>query len=326
MALLINEAEVAELLTMPAAIDALDQAFRELAAGRAANQPRRRIRQGGTSLHVMSAGASALGAVGLKAYTTGRGGARFVVLLFDANDGQLLALIEADKLGQIRTGAASGVASRYMARANAKTMAIIGTGWQARTQVAAITSVRTIRQVRAYGRDPERRRRFADDVAKTLNVEVVPVESAQAAVEGADIVTTATTSAEPVLSGEWLAPGTHVNAMGSNSLIKREIDDAVIQRASVIAVDDREQALLEAGDLVHPTERGVLQWSQIRDLADVIVGRIHARTNPSDVTLFKSLGIALEDVAVGMAVYRAARERGAGREVPLFETLSQVRR
>lgn len=316
MALLLTEDDVAKLLTMVDAIEAVEDALHEQGAGSAESLPRRRLRTPSGVLHLMAGSAPGLGYLGLKAYTTFAGAARFVVLLYDARDGRLVALVQADRLGQIRTGAASGVATRHLALADASTVGIFGTGWQARSQLEAMRTARSVRLVKAYGRDRERREAFCNEMTALLGVEVRPVERPEQAVEGAQIVVTATTSAQPVFDGHLLEPGTHVNAMGSNSLLKREVDEVTVRRADLVVVDSIEQAKLESGDLLGPIERGQLSWERVRELDEVVVGRAGRRTR-EEITLFESHGLGIEDVAVAARTNELARERGGGVEVPI---------
>lgn len=319
MALLIHEADVARWLPMPDCVTAVEAAFQRLDNGQAQNIPRARTRLPAGQMHVMAAADGGLGYLGLKAYTAFKGKTRFVVLLFSAESGELLALIEADTLGQRRTGAASGVATKYMARADAATVGIYGTGWQARSQLSAVAVARPLRQVRAYGRDAGRRAAFADEMSHELGVEVRPVERPEQAAEGADIIVTITSAREPVLKGEWLTPGVHVNAAGSNALIRRELDDAAVLRCDRLVADALDQARLEAGDLLPLTERGALHWGQVRSLGEVVTGRFPGRSGEQEITLFKSLGLALEDIAAAAVVYERARAEGGVEEVRLFE-------
>jgi ornithine cyclodeaminase/alanine dehydrogenase len=265
-------------------------------------------------LHTMSAAAKTLGVMGAKVYATSRrGGARFLVPLFDGKTGALLALIQADYLGQVRTGAASGVATKYMARPDAASVGLFGAGKQARTQVQAVCKVRRVRRVQVYSPHEERRRQFAAEMSERCETEVVPVPRPEMAAEDQDIIITATTSREPVLNGHWVAQGTHVNAIGSNFLSKAELDSTVLRRCSLVVVDSKDQARLEAGDFVQALEEGWLHWSDVRELGQVVVGRYPGRKHPQDVTLFKSLGIALEDVALAAKVYARARSEGVGK-------------
>ncbi len=312
--LYIDEEEVGRFLSMDAAVRAVEEAFRGLGTGSAVNIPRSRVRLPGHTLHVMSGGIPALNLTGLKAYTTTRHGAKFVVLLFQADTGELLAAIEADRLGQMRTGAASGVATKYMAREDAATVGVVGTGWQARSQLAAVCAVRKVADVKAYGRDRLRREAYCREMSEALDVPVRPVDSARACVEEADVVITITSAAQPVLEGAWLAPGTHVNAAGSNALLRSEIDTETVRRARVVAVDSREQARMECGDLLEPVETGLLQWDRVHELADVVAGHVPGRIGSDDITLFESQGLAVEDVAAGAVVYKRAKAEGAGRQ------------
>jgi ornithine cyclodeaminase/alanine dehydrogenase-like protein (mu-crystallin family) len=301
---------------MDLALDAVAAAFRKLGCDEAENVPRRRCQTDRLMLHVLPAAAKTLGAVGFKAYTTPRDGpARFYVNLFDPKTGELSALIEADLLGQFRTGAASGVATKKLARADAATAGCIGTGKQARTQILAVCKVRPLKQVKVYGRDADRRAAFAAQLSAETGVDVVPVESAEDAVRGLDVVITATTAREPVLKGEWLADGCHVNLAGSNFLARAEADVDVFRRAAVVAVDSKEQARVEAGDLVAPINEHVLSWADVCDFGPLLVGKYPGRGSPTDVTVFKSLGLGIEDVAVAARVVELARQQGVGREL-----------
>jgi ornithine cyclodeaminase/alanine dehydrogenase-like protein (mu-crystallin family) len=261
------------------------------------------------------------GYIGMKLYTSVRGAVRFVVPLFRSTTGEMAALIEADALGQIRTGAASGVATKVLANENARSVGIIGTGYQARTQLEAVAHVRKLERVRAFGRDPKRRAGFCREMSQRIGVEVNPVESAERAVQDAEIVITATTGLSAVLDGAWLSPGTHVNAIGANFAQKRELDDAAVSRADVIAVDSLEQARMEAGDLIQAFAKDSGRWSAVTELSGIVAGKTTGRTGPKQVTLFKSVGIATWDLAVAIRVFETAQARGMGKPVPLWEAL-----
>jgi alanine dehydrogenase len=320
MALMLTEADVRQILTMPMAIELVEDSFRRLAHGTAMVHSRQRLHIPGQSyLHYMAA-ADATGAVmGMKIYTSSREGLRFLAPLFSARSGDLLALIEADYLGQVRTGAASGVATKWMAREDARTVGMIGTGSQARTQLEAIAQVRSLESVKAYGRDAARRDQFANEMTERLCVRVAPVETAEEAVRGAAIVVTATTTTEPVVKGQWLEAGTHLNAIGANFPQKRELDAEAVERSGIVAVDSREQAKREAGDLIHVYGEDATRWDRVNELSEIVVGKVAGRTSKSQITLFKSSGIASEDVAVAGRIYAIAKERGIGREVALWE-------
>jgi ornithine cyclodeaminase/alanine dehydrogenase len=315
--LFLREDDVRKLLTMDSAIEAVEDGFRRLAAGEAMNVPRRRARTTQVILHTMSAAAEPYRLIGFKAYTTSGEGNRFHAVLYDGLTGQLQAIVEADWLGRVRTGAASGVATQYMARPDCSEVGIFGAGAQARTQLQAMCRVRPIREARVYSPNQERRERFAREMESLCQIPVLPVHRPEEAAVDMDIIVTATSSREPVLRGAWLSEGTHINAIGSNARNRAELDVDTVRRADIIATDSVEQCQIEAGDFVEPIEQGVLHWARVKELADVITGRQTGRAAPENITLFKSLGIAMEDLAVAARVLPLARERGLGTELPI---------
>ena len=310
MALYLSEADVDALLGPEDALEAIEGCFRRMATGAVENRPRYRVRLDGGMLAVMSAADLELGYAGVKSYAAfGHGGARFVVLLFETARAELAAVIEANRLGQLRTGAASGVAAKYLARPGARTLGIIGCGFQAETQVACIrAAVPTLERVVAYCRTEERLREFCGRVGAE------PAESHREAGEQ-EIVATVTTSRDPVLRGEWLRAGALVCAVGANDRRARELDNVVLERASFVCCDSKEQARLESGDLIEPVASGVLDWLEVHELQEVVGGEVSGRHSPDDVVVFKSNGIAAWDVAIAAAALERARERGAGLEV-----------
>jgi ornithine cyclodeaminase/alanine dehydrogenase-like protein (mu-crystallin family) len=313
--LLLTEDEVRQLLTMDMALEAVEEALRHLALEAAQNASRTRTQTEHAMQHMMSAASEALGMMGYKSYSTSRKAQHFHIGLYDGKTGALLCLMQADHLGQVRTGAASGVATEYMARPDASEVGVFGSGKQARTQLQAICKVRRIQHVQVYSPNDERRRRFALEMRELCQTEIEPVPRPEMAAEDKDIIITATNSREPVVNGHWIDEGTHINAIGSNFLNKVEIDAVTVRRCESIVVDSKEQARLEAGDFVQPLEDGSIHWTDIHELGQVIVGRYTGRAHPQDVTLFKSLGIALEDLAVGASVYAAAKAAGVGRPI-----------
>ena len=313
--LLLTEDDVRRLLPMDTAIEAVEDVFRLAAQAGADNVSRSRCRTERVMLHLLGGAVGGRKAIGYKAYTTGRQGAKFHVGLFDGDTGEALALIQADALGQLRTGAASGVATKFMARPDAEVVGLIGTGKQARTQAWAISRVLSVRRLRVFSRNEENRKRFAKEMTPVCQCEIEPVARAEEAVRDMDIVVTATSSKIPVLSGTWLAEGAHVCAVGSNFLEKAELDVTTFRRAKNVVVDDKEQAKLEAGDFAAAREEGVLHWSSIHELSEVVVGKLRGRALPQDITIFKSLGLGIEDVAVAARIYAAAKAEGVGREV-----------
>jgi ornithine cyclodeaminase/alanine dehydrogenase-like protein (mu-crystallin family) len=322
MTLHISEMEVREVLSMPMAIEAVEEISRKQASGEVVVHPRRRFElPGGGFFHYMAAADSSAGFVAMKQYTYVRGKLRFLVPLYEMATGDLLALIEADYMGQQRTGAASGVATKYLARKDARIAAIIGTGGQARTQLEAVASVRKLESARAYGRDAARRENFCKEMSERLGISVQSCASAGEAVRGAHVVSTATTASQPVVSGADLAPGAHINAIGANHAHKRELDDEAVASADVIVVDSVEQSRQEAGDLIIAFHGDEICWTGVKKLSEVVAGKASGRSSDSEMTLFKSNGIASWDLAVAMRVYALARERSLGRELPLWEGL-----
>jgi ornithine cyclodeaminase/alanine dehydrogenase len=313
--LYLTEADVDRLLTLDRVLPIVERAFVELANKRADNVPRRRARAGSTVLHNMSAAAEYLGVVGLKAYTTTKHGARFFVSLFDAASGELLAMLEADRLGQLRTGAVTGVALKYLAAADTTSLALIGTGYQAETQLAAAAAVLPIKTVRIFGRDHERRTAFAAKMSAQLAIDVVPMATAAETVASMPVVITATSSSTPVLNGSDLARGVVVCAAGSNWQHKAELDVATVRRAELVVCDSVAACELEAGDFREALDQGLFAWDSAVELGDIVAGKQPNLNQPRELTIFKSVGLAIEDVAVAHETVRLAKERGLGRNL-----------
>jgi alanine dehydrogenase len=299
----LTEADVLRFLSMRDCIDLM----RRLFTSEYLNQPRRRLTLPTKStLHDM-AGAWG-GYFGAKVYSTNpRHAPHFLFLLYRAEDAELLAVIEANHLGQIRTGAASGYATQLLARPESRTLAVIGSGFQARTQVEAIrTAMPGVERVRIWSRSAEKREAFARDVGGET------CASAEETVRGADILVTATNSGEPVVEADWVGAGTHINAMGSNQARRRELPEELVRKVDVMVADSIEQSRIEAGDLLLGLSDD--DWTRVVELRDVAAGRA-GRTRPDQLTMFKSLGLAVEDVAAAGWVYERAREAGAGRSI-----------
>ncbi|MET0562870.1 MAG: ornithine cyclodeaminase family protein [Gaiellaceae bacterium] len=309
MPLYLTEAEVSDLLTPEDALEAVEGSFGRLAAGEIENVPRQRTRFQDGFLAVMWAVDRELGLAGLKSYAAGPEGTHFVVLLFDTETTQPVAVIEADKLGQLRTGAASGVAAKYLAREGAKSLGVIGCGWQARSQVAAIrAALPSLETTVAYCRSEERLAEFCAEVGAEAG------ESHRDAA-AQDVVVTVTTSKDPVLRGEWLSPGALVCAVGANHPSRRELDNVVLERAAFVCCDSIEDAMHESGDLIEPVEAGVLDWLEVHELQEVVAGELPGRQADDDVVVFKSNGLAAWDVAIGALALERAREREVGTEL-----------
>ncbi len=314
--LYLTEADVEQLADMSSAIEVCREAFRRLAEGEADNVPRARAQAPGIVLHSMSAAAGYLGLVGWKCYTTTRSGARFLLGLYDQS-GALVALIEADKLGQFRTGATTGVAVGLMADPKAHEVGVFGAGWQAQTQLEAVAVARPIKVAYVYSRTEQKRNSFAEQMSQRLGVDVRPVDRPEQAAADLPIVVTATTSREPVFDGAWLAEGSLVCAVGSNWLNRAEIDSVVMRRADNIVCDSVKACMVEAGDFVDAISKGIFDWSRAVDLSSVVTGRATGRNTRESIAVFKSVGLALEDVALGGMILQRARAQNVGRELPI---------
>ena len=309
MPLWLSEDDVASLVSPGEAIPVIEGCFRRIAAAQVELMPRRRFAVEDGSFAVMAAADRGLGVAGTKSYMVVGGTAQFVVCLFDLTDGSLTGLIAADRLGQVRTGAASGVAAKHLARPGAKTLGLIGAGWQAESQLAAIReAVPTIERVVVSSRTRTRAEAFAD--RHGAEVAESPAEAG-----GCDVVVTATTSKDPVLRGDWLSGGVLVCAVGANHAAARELDAQVIARATLVWCDSLEDARLESGDLIEPVAAGQLDWLEVQELHSIVAGELPGRQSDDDIVVFKSNGIAPWDVAIGHEVVRRARERGVGVEL-----------
>jgi ornithine cyclodeaminase/alanine dehydrogenase-like protein (mu-crystallin family) len=325
MALLIREHDVAELITMDDVLAAVETGFRAMGEGQAINRPRSRAITPLGALHVMHASVPALGVSGVKTYASGPRGVT-LSLLYRLEDAYPLALIESSRLGQMRTGAASGIATKYLARPEAGALGVIGSGYQARSQVAAIGRVRPVALVKVFSRSVESREAFAEEMVAELGTEVVAADSAEEAVDGVDIVVTATSSRTPVLAGAWLKAGTHVNAIGCNVATKQEIDVDAVKRADTIVVDALDQARLECGDIIAAAEDDPTLWNRVAELGPIVAGHLPGRRRADEITLFESQGIAVEDVVTMELLYRRARAAGTGDEIRLTAQPSAVAR
>ena len=324
--LILNQKQIADLLSMEECMTVMEQTFRSLAAGEAL-LPLRQIvwLPGGESvLAVMPSFSSDIQSMGVKVISVfpRNLGTEFdahqgAVLLFEATNGCLQAIMDATAITAIRTAAVSGIATRVLARTDATTLAILGSGVQARTHLEAMLLARKIQSVRVWSRTPENAQRFAREEGKRYAVEIEVRDSAKAAVEGADIICTVTSSRAPVLSGEWIQPGAHINAVGTFGPQSREIDTTTVVRSRLF-VDRKESAINEAGDYIIPLSEGSITPGHIRgELGEVISSAIPGRTRPEEITLFKSLGLAVEDLASAHYLYQKATKQGVGAFVEL---------
>lgn len=315
--LLLTDDQVRQLLPMDECIEVLEELFRGAPTGSFFNGTRYRMPLPNGVHQVMGGVASAFGASGIKTYATGGTRPNMLLLLYGLDPVQPLALISGNALGALRTGAASGVATKYMSRSDATTVGVIGTGNQAKTQLIAICCVRHIQNAWVFSRRTERAESFAAEMSSLLKVPVEAVGSAEAAVTQADIIVTITNSREPVFAGEALRPGTHINAAGSNHWIRRELDETTIRRSELIVVDDLPQAKVESGDLIWAHERRIFNWGQVLELGQIVAGIADGRPNHHAITLFESQGVGIEDVATGMHVYTKAVEQNIGQWIDI---------
>jgi ornithine cyclodeaminase/alanine dehydrogenase-like protein (mu-crystallin family) len=302
----LSEEDVTSLVSPGEAIPVIEDCFRRLAAAQVELMPRRRFAVADGSFAVMAAADRGLGVAGVKSYAVAAGRVEFVVSLFDLAEASLVAMVAADRLGQVRTGAASGVAAKHLARPGAESLGLIGAGWQAESQLAAIRdAVPTIERVVVSSRTHERAAAFAE--RHGAEVAESPAEAG-----ACDVVVTATSAKDPVLRGDWLSPGALVCAIGANVATARELDSQVIARATLVCCDSLEDARLESGDLIEPVAAGQLDWLEVQELHSIVAGELPGRQADDDVVVFKSNGIAPWDVALAYEVVRRARERGVG--------------
>lgn len=316
MALLLTEEDVRQVLTMPMAITAVEEVLREVSLGLAVNIPRQRTRVPKGALHILQGAIESQQIMGYKAYTSTREGNRFLLYLYDSHHGNLQAVIEANYLGMMRTGAASGVASKWLSRDDSATVGLFGSGWQATGQLEALCCVRPISRAKVMARNTERLEEFCRHSSDRLGIVVEPCQDAEQVVRNSDIVTTVTTTTEPLVLFPWVAEGTHLNAVGSNALIRREIDEKTIRNCNLVTVDARDVAAGECGDLLPLIEKGRLNWRQVMELGDIIAGQASGRTDNKQITLFESQGMAVQDLMVGTRILAAARAKGLGQELP----------
>jgi len=305
MTIYIKEKNVQEILDVKTTIDLLEEAMKSLSTGKGFNSPRKRLptSYSGGNLHFMAASWPEKGIAGHKSYVVTKGKATFVVLLYSTEGEGLLAIIEANLLGQIRTGAASGLASKYLANKSSKKLTIIGSGFQALTQIEAINSQFNLEQINVYSKTKENRENFSNKMSKKLNIEVKPFDSSEEATEDCDIISLITNSSTPVITEKQINSGIHINAAGGNSWLRSEISSNALNKFDFVSCDDLEQAKTECKELMEATEKGIISWNNVNELSSVIDGKITGRKKPQDITLYESLGIAIQDIAAAKYLY-----------------------
>lgn len=313
----LTDADVKQLITMPRVLDLVEDAWKARSLEQAIDTPRSRAHVPEGMLNMLMAAAPALGYIGFKYYYSTKLGAIRHIHLINVKSGRLEAIVEADWLGSLRTGAASGIAARYLARPTAATLGQIGACGQAATQIAAVHHAVGIRKVKVFSRTRDKLEAFCHAVSAELDIEVTPVDSARDAIQGADVVNVVTRSKTPVMDGAWLTPGQHINAAGSNALERQEIDQTTVERCDVITVDARGTARNECGDLAPLVARGLLNWNTLTEIGDVITGKAAGRTGEGQISLFESQGMGLLDVYVASEALRIARENKIGIELPM---------
>ncbi len=330
MVLYLTEDDVRRLLTMEIALEATERSLKDRALGRAVDVPRVRTHVPQGIQHVLQAAAPDLGWIGFKYYYTRPGQSSwagqktFFVHLLDIETTKLAAIVEAGWMSMLRTGAASGVATRHLANPDASIVGQIGAGFQGIGQLQAVCAVREIRTARVYSRNREKLEAFCLKMSRDLGIEVVPAESPRAAVQGAHIVNVITKAATPVLFGDWLEPGQHINAAGSNALNRRELDETAVERCKLVTVDARGTARKECGDLLPLVEHGDLDWDDIPEIGEVIAGDVPGRSSPADITLYESHGMGIQDLYVAARMVDLAREHGVGTGLPIGDPATRT--
>ncbi|MEC9237413.1 MAG: ornithine cyclodeaminase family protein [Chloroflexota bacterium] len=315
MALFLKDEDVAQCVTMDAMLEAIESMQRQYGDGQAHNMTRRKIIADSGMLSVMGGGLFHQGLLGVKTYTVVKGAYSFQVSLYDANTGELLLYTQANRLGQLRTGATTGVAVKHLANPEDATVGIIGTGGQAPTQLEALSKVRGIKKIKAYSRTQERREEFARRMADTMGVEVSSVTSNEDAVRDCDIVLCIAATMDPVVEADWLKDGSTLIGAGPTTWRAREVDEAVITRAGKLIVDSTEQAAIEAGDLCSAVDKGIIQWSKVHELRHVVSGAVPGRDSKDQVVYAKIMGTGVADVAAAKLAYDSAKAAGLGTEM-----------
>ena len=311
MALYLSRADIQQFVSMADAMEVLEKAFARWDDPLAFNLERRRMpRMNDKELNILAGVAPGGDMMGVRA-----SGVRFnnIMMLFSESENGLACVMECGPISEMRTGAASGVATKYLARANAHTLGVIGAGRTAFPQIEAVCVARKIDHIKIFARREDNRTAFAKEVAEKLGIKTEAVASAEAAVADVDIAITSTSAADPVFFGRWIKPGLHINAIGANNLERREIDDETVLRADIVAIDHRKQGHIEAGAIVPLVAAGKITWDQVSELGEIVQKKRPARTRDDQVTLFHSLGLGFEDVTYGEAIYHRAKAAGLGK-------------
>ncbi len=309
----LSDSDVRDLITPDDCVAAIEKLCRDDAQGLAEQPETTELHLPKGPFRVKVGGAYGFNSYGLKAYL---GDAGYRVFVYDLETG-FAGIVEAFGMTEMRTGAVSAVATRYLARTDAETLGIIGTGREARAQLEALSRIRRLRKVKAYSRSSENRNAYAIEMSRKLGLDVKPVESAEECVRNSDIVLTITSANDPVVKGEWLSEGSFVCGVGATGVYRRELDEEAVGRADMVVVESRAVAEAECGDLIYATLRGRLRWNQVIELKDVVSGRVPRSADPGAIIVFDSIGTGAEDVAIASEAIRRARQQGVGLALPL---------
>lgn len=313
----LSEKDVQQVLNMQILLETTEQSLKDRALHEAVDIPRQRIYAPEGVQHMLQASSKTLGYTGFKYYYTRPTGRSFYVHLISIDSGKLESIVEAAWMSMVRTGAASGAATKYLARKDASIVGQIGSGNQSIGQLEGVCAVRKITEARVYSRTRDKLEAYCKRMSEKLGIPVIPAASAEAAVRGTHVVNVITKSATPVLKGEWLEPGMHINAAGANALSRAEIDDATVARCDVITVDSRGTAQKECGDLISSFEKGVIQWDYLTEIGDVYTGKATGRMSPTQITLYESHGMGIQDIYAAAKAVDIAKARGIGTQLPL---------
>ncbi len=316
MTLYLTESEIKKIINMELALNSVEEAFQLIASGDAVTKPRERLPVGSSNLNYMSAGIDKQNLTGLKIYVPGGNtGTKFYFHIMNALNGEMVAIMEANALGQFRTGAASGVASKYLAKKDSKRVLLIGTGYQAYTQALALDSVFELDEIYVYSRSEENRMNFINNYSSAMKSKLISVENIESEVDSIDIISVITNSKTPVINNDVIESGVHINAAGSNHSLRRELDTKTILKADKIFVDDIDQAKMECGDLIYPESLGLIQWRNIINFSDVLKFPERFKRNNKDITIFESQGLALWDLVTAINVCEIAKSKGMGEKI-----------
>lgn len=316
-AIYIDEATASKILNMDNALNLVEESFTTYAQGKSFNMTRQRMRIRKGALHMLPGAVPYKNVIGFKAYTSFRAGLIFKVHLYDAENGNPLAIVDANEIGRLRTGAATGIATKYMAKKESNTAFIFGGGFQAEAQLEAVYKTSNIKKAFVTTRKIENAQAFADKMSKSLGIEIIPTQNIENDLPQADIIITITTAVKPLFEHTMLNPnGVHINGAGSNALIRAEVPEKTIEAAEVLAVDSKDVAAIECGDILPSLEKGRLHWNEILELGEITAGFRPGRVTENGITIFQSQGMGLQDIMCAEYIYRKAVAENLGKELP----------